>query len=227
MLLALLLGLGLAAWLALRGHSPADGGERASASNPVITKEPVNAATRTFDPANPPADMPSLPGGENAECESNFGSNAVVSGERRRIDATHASVTVTQVHVTLQLQVTIWVPDGVSQHVMEHEEGHRRISETYYETAEQVAGRVARNYLGREIAVTGDDLDTASNEALRQIGAEITDDYNKQLNPNPAQLLYDSITDHSRNTVDVQEAIDHALKNVAAEVPAPANADPR
>ena len=39
----------------------------------------------------------------------------------------------------------------------------------------------------------------------------------KELDPNPAQLLYDSITDHARNEVAVQDAVAHALKNVSIE----------
>jgi hypothetical protein len=49
------------------------------------------------------------------------------------------------------------------------------------------------------------------------MASEITEEYGKQLNPNPTQLLYDSITDHSRNEVVVQDAVDHALKNVSVE----------
>jgi hypothetical protein len=49
------------------------------------------------------------------------------------------------------------------------------------------------------------------------MGAEITAEYDRELNPEPTQLLYDSITDHSRNEVAVQDAVDHALKNASIE----------
>ena len=108
-------------------------------SGPTVTKQPIAFATRTFDPAAPPADMPPLSAGENAECDSNFLSNASVRGDSRQTDATHATVTVTQIRVTLQLNITIWVPTGASREVIEHEQGHRQISEFYYQSADKLA----------------------------------------------------------------------------------------
>jgi hypothetical protein len=174
--------------------------------------------------------MPPLISGENAECVSDFLANANVSGQTRRTDATHATITVTQIKVTLQLNVTIWVPADVTQHVTEHEEGHRQISEYYYQTADKVAGRVAATYMGKQIVVAGADLDAESIKSLQQMAAEITDEYDKELNPEPTQLLYDSITDHSRNEVVAQDAAAHAIKNASIESTQPASpeqSDPR
>ena len=42
---------------------------------------------------------------------------------------------------------------------------------------------------------------------LQQIGAEITTDYSKQLDAEPAQLRYDDITDHARNDVLARDAV--------------------
>jgi hypothetical protein len=184
---------------------------------PTIIKQPVTFASRTFDPASPPADMPPLPPGENAECDSNFLSNASVGGQSRQTDVTHATVTITQIKVTLELIINIWVPTNVTQHVIEHEEGHRQISEYYYQTADKVAERIAAAYLGKQIVITGTDLNAEFSKLLQQMGAEITNEYNKELNPESTQLLYDSITDHSRNEVVAGDAVGHALKNVTIE----------
>jgi len=73
----------------------------------LIQKEPVVFASRTFDPAAPPADMPPLPPGESAECDSDFLSKASVRGQPRRTDATHATLPITQVIVTLQRRINI------------------------------------------------------------------------------------------------------------------------
>jgi hypothetical protein len=183
-----------------------------AASEPVIEKQPASFANRTFDPAAPPSDMPPMSEGENAECESNFTSNASVGSRTLRTDATHAIVTITQVKLTLGLNVTIWVPAGVSPHVMEHEQGHRQIAEHYYQTAEKVATRVAAPYMGRKTEVAGSDLDAEANKFLHQLAVEITDEYERQLDPGPAQLLYDNITDHSRNDVVASDAVARALK---------------
>jgi hypothetical protein len=190
---------------------------------PTVTKLPVTFAQRTFDPANPPSDMPPMNPGETARCDSDFNSDAVLGGKTRRIDDTHGVLTITQITMTLQLGITIWVPADVTPHVIEHEEGHRQISEYYYHSAEKVAEGIAENYMGKPIGIAGADLDAESHKALQQAAADMTAEYNRELNSEPAQLLYDTITDHSRNEVVATEAVSHALKNVAVEATQPAN----
>lgn len=204
-----LLGALVIGWLSWRSSR-----QMKELSVPAITKQPIAFANRTFDPSAPPADMPPLANGESAVCDSNFLSNASVSGESRQTDATHATLTITQVKMTLQLTVTIWEPAGVSQHVIEHENGHRQISEFYYQNADQLAERIAATYMGRQVEITGTDLNAASNSMLQQLAAEITNQYDKELNPEPTQLLYDAITDHSRNEVVVKDAVASALRDV-------------
>jgi hypothetical protein len=223
-LLVVLLGTVAVAWMAWRDRSPVSQAKEMAA--PVVVKQPVNFAKRTFDPASPPPDMPPLSAGEAAQCVSDFLSNATVSGQTRRSDPMHATVTVTQIHVTLQLNVTIWTPVGASPHVMDHEEGHHQISEYYYRTADQLAARIAASYIGKQVEISGEDLNAAAMNALQQTGAEITAEYDKELNPDPTQLLFDTITDHARNDVVAQDAVDHALKNAAVEAVQPIGADP-
>ena len=189
---------------------------------PTIDKQPVAFANRTFDPASPPTDMPLLAPGENAECDSDFLSNASVRGESRQTDATHATITITQIKVPLQLNINIWVPTGATQHVIEHEEGHRQVSEYYYQTADKLAERIAAAYMGKQVEITGPDLGAESRKMLQQTANEMADEYAKQLDPGPTQLLYDSITDHSRNEVVVKDAVAHALKNITIESTQPA-----
>jgi hypothetical protein len=185
----------------------------------TINKQPVNFARRTFDPANPPSDMPPLTQGENAACDSNFLSNAAVAGETRQTDATHATLTVTHIKINLQLNITIWVPNDVTEQVIEHELGHRQISEYYYQSADKLAELIAKPYISKQLDITGTNLQLESNKFLQQTATAITTEYNRQLNPEPPQLLYDSITDHSRNEVVVKDAVAHAIKNVSIESP--------
>jgi hypothetical protein len=218
---ALIVGV---SWGGLSWRARSSFRQPARASAAIIEKQPVAFASRTFDPATPPAEMPPLAVGEEAECDSNFQSDAQVGGETQQTDATHAFVTITQIKMTLQLNVTIWAPGGVSPHVMEHEEGHRQISEHYYQTADKLAERIAAKYMGEKIEVTGADVAAESNKFLQQTATEITEEYKRELNPGPTQLLYDSITDHGRNEVVVMDAVASAIKNVVVESPhAPAN----
>jgi hypothetical protein len=191
---------------------------RQSRETPVqVNKEPVDFASHTFDPGVPPSDMPHLAPGESAECDSNFMSRASVRGQPRKTDATHATVTITQVKMTLQLHINIWLPAGSTQIVADHEEGHRQIAEYYYQTADQLAERIAATFIGKQVDVTGADLDAESARMLLQVATDIAAEYSKELNSNPTQLLYDNITDHSRNGVIARDAVDHAIKNAAIE----------
>ena len=210
-LCVLLAGL-IAGWLWRRNRASQHSPEQLAL--PAISKQPVTFASRTFDPTAPPADMPPLASGEDAECDSDFQSHATVDGESQQVDSTHATVTITQIKMTLQLNVTIWVPAGVAPHVIEHEEGHRRISEYYYQTADQLAARIAATYMGKQVEISGTDLNAESSNILLKIATEITDEYAKELSPGPTQQLYDSITDHSRNEVVATDAVTAAIRNI-------------
>lgn len=184
----------------------------AESALPVIEKRAAVFNQQWFDPANPPADMPPLGQGEEAECDSNFVSDANVGGRMLKIDPSNATVTITQVKVTLELKVTVWVPNGATQHVIEHEEGHREISEHYYQLGDKVAAKIAAPYIGRKIAISGSDLNAAFRQALLQLSKEITGEYTERLNLGPAQQRYDDLTDHSRNDRDAKEAAAQAIR---------------
>jgi hypothetical protein len=220
LVLCVSLGALIVGWFAWRDFSSRR--QLTQAPVPTIIKQPVAFANRTFDPATPPTDMPPLAPWEMAVCDSAFRSNASVRGESRQTDATHATVTITQIKVTLQLNINIWVPAGVTPHVIEHEEGHRQISEYYYQTADQLAARIAATYMGRQVDIAGTDLGAESSKMLQQMAADITDEYNRELNPGPTQLLYDTITDHGRNDTVVKDAVAHAIQNVTVESAQPA-----
>jgi hypothetical protein len=196
-------------WLSGGSSSPGRGRD---ADGTIIDKQPVVFAQHAFDPKLPPADMPPLGEGEEAECDSDFLSNANVSGKVKKLDASSAVVTVTRVKITLQLKINIWVPAGAMARVIEHEHGHRQISEAYYQTGDKVAEGIAEAYIGKRVFVSGGDLETECNKALQHLGAAITAEYNDQLSPNPAQQRYDDLTDHSRNGFAVEDAVLQALK---------------
>lgn len=209
LLCLLLAAVVVGSWLVWRSSSSRR--QSGVAEAPTITKQPINFVNRTFDPGNPPPDVPQLAPGELAVCDSTFLSSANVGGDAHETDSTHAIVTVTSVNVNLQLNVTIWVPLNASQHVVEHEEGHREISEHFYRDADKLAAKIAAPYLGKRFEISGTDLQSELSKALQKMGAEITEQYSRELNPNPTQLRYDAITDHSRNDVSAKDAVAQAL----------------
>jgi hypothetical protein len=214
----------LAAVLAigLRRRAASAARQREAPAGVTIDKQPVNFAERSFAPNAPPADLPPMSPGEQAVCDSNFISNVSVGGQPEPLDSTHEIVTITRVAVTLQLNVTIWLPDGATQHVIDHEEGHRQISEFYYASADKLAAQIAATYIGKKEVLSGADLEAASNIWLQQMGSEITDEYGRELNPAPTQLRYDLLTDYSRNGEVAPDAVTQVLKDVVVASSAPA-----
>jgi hypothetical protein len=136
-----------------------------------------------------------------------------VKGRTEILDAMHGLVTVSEVKMTLQLTINIWVPEGATEHVIEHEQGHRQIAEHYYQTADKVAEQIAAAYLGKQVSASGVDVNAEVNKLLQQMGAEIAAEYSKKLNPDLAQNRYDDITDHGRNAVSAAEAVAQVLKD--------------
>ncbi len=199
-------------------HSSTDTSAPAPQKDSVqITKLPPAFTAHKFDPAAPPPNMPPLHPGEAAVCDADFIARSSVGGQPRRTDSTHAILTITKVLMTLQLQTNVWVPTDAPQTIADHEEGHHQIAEYYYQTADKVAENIAAAYINKRLEITGDDLDVAANQKLLEVATEITNEYTKQINSNPTQLLYDDITDHSRNGVIAKDAVEHAIKNAAVE----------
>jgi hypothetical protein len=193
----------------------------------MITKVPVNVATQTFDPRRPPRQMPPLSPPEEAICASDFLSDASVGGQAIQTDATHGTLTINQIKVTLQLDIAIWLPINAPKTTVDHEEGHRQISEYYYRNAEVVARRIAERYMDKEIELNGRDLRMAVSAALKQTGAEITNEYKKQMTVGTTQARYDSITEHSRSDIRVADAVALALKETYPFPPAAPPLSPR
>jgi hypothetical protein len=204
-------------WLCGCHSSPDTASPQAQKDSVKITKLAPVYTSHQFDPAAPPAAMPPLHPGEAAVCDADFIARSSVGGQPRRADSTHAMLTITKVLMTLQLQTNVWVPIDAPQTIIDHEEGHHAIAEYYYQPADKLAERIAAGYIGKRVEVTGDDLDSASSAKLLEIATEITNEYTKEINSSPTQLLYDNITDHSRNGVVAKDAVDHAIKNAAVE----------
>ncbi|MEQ1794402.1 MAG: hypothetical protein ABL970_09450 [Nitrospira sp.] len=177
-----------------------------------IVKMPVQVGPRYFDPKRPPRDRPPLTGPEEAVCAGDFLSDASVGAQAQMTDATHAKATINRVKVTLQLNITVWLPNNPQKWTVEHEEGHRQISEHYYRNAEVIARRVAEPYIGKTVDISGPDLRRALSAAVGKIAEEITSEYNRQMPVETTQDRFDTITEHSRKEIPVSDAVAQALK---------------
>jgi hypothetical protein len=214
-ILRVLVGFLALGWAGSFGSRSASTG--AATAGLTINKQPVYFVKRAFNPASPPADMPPLAPGEDAECSSAFAANASVEGVAQPRDGNHATVTITHVVMTLELKVTIWAPLSATTQIIDHEEGHREISGYYYQGADKLAEGIAATYVGQHLEVSGSSLAAASQEALHKIAGDIDEQYNRQLNPRPAQVLYDSITDHGRKKMLAKDAVAQAIKSTLSQ----------
>jgi hypothetical protein len=177
-----------------------------------IVKMPAQVGTRYFDPKRPPRDRPPLTGPEEAVCAGDFLSDASVGAQAMQTDATHAKATINRIKITLQLNITTWLPNNPQKWTVEHEEGHRQISEHYYRNAEMIARRIAEPYIGKTFEISGQDLRRALNAAVGKIAEEITNEYTRQMPVETTQDRFDTITEHSRKEIPVPDAVAQALK---------------
>ena len=181
---------------------------------------------RTFDPAHPPADMPTLHPREAAVTQSFFGAETRVGGnvtEERQLDdgKTKVSIKVDTIHVTVKLRVTIWLPKNATRKLTNHEEAHRTIAEHYYQDAERQARAAAEPYLAKTITGIGTDSEDAGNVSLKQTAQEIGGIYlgNTDGPCSKAQDAFDEMTAHGTNAVKEQKAIADSI-NRATTAPA-------
>jgi len=193
-----------------------------------VVKMPAQIGTRYFDPKRPPRDRPPLTGPEEAVCAGDFLSDASVGSQAVQTDATHAKATINKIKVTVQLNITIWLPNNPQKWTVEHEEGHRQISEYYYRNAEVVARRIAAPYIGKTFDISGNDLRRALSAAIGKIAEDITNEYNRQMPVETTQARYDAITDHSQKDIPVPDAVAQALKETypAGNAMVPASLSP-
>ena len=187
-----------------------------------IVKKPARISIRYFDPTHPPSDRPPLTGSEEAVSVGDFLSDASVGGKVLQIDATHAKATINRIKVTLQLNITTWLPNNPQKRTVEHEAGHRQISAYYYRNAEAIARRIAEPYFGKTIDLSGADMRNALGAAMDKIADDITSEYKRQMPVETTQDRYDTITTQNRNEVSVPDAVAQALKETYPEPAEPA-----
>jgi hypothetical protein len=198
---------------------------RALAADAItVTVQPAVVETKTFDPADPPQDMPALSQQEAAVAHSAFGVQssleAVVTGERSQNGQTTSALRVDAVQMELSLAVTLWLPHNAPRELVAHEQGHRRISEMFYKDAERIARAVAENYIGRTITGQGANPKAAREAALNKAINDLNMAYmsSTQVPSVRTNTLFDDITQHGRNTkITVDQAIRQAMQRYADE----------
>jgi hypothetical protein len=185
--------------------------------------------SRSFDPANPPADMPRMNPNQAAVTQSYFLADTRVGGrvvDRKLTSEGHqASIVVERVRMTLRLRITTWLPKNGLQKTARHEDGHRQIAEHYYANAEQIARSLAQELIGQTISATADDYPAAGDKALQEAAKRLGTKYLSRTDSpsGRAHTFYDQMTAFGTNAVDEAQAIARAIKLAdAAAATAPA-----
>lgn len=188
----------------------------AAAQSVTVDRTDAAVERRRFDPGRPPPDMPPLAGAD-AVTQSRFGCSAVVQytvlsrRRNRRGGGCTATARIESVEVKLDLGVTIWLPTTARRKLIEHEEGHRVISERVYnDHAAAAAQAEARKLVGRTVTATGNDCQSAVDAAVRAANEQFCKAYLDATSGWSTRVgnRYDELTDHGkRNRPGVDEAI--------------------
>jgi hypothetical protein len=189
----------------------------------TVERSPVVVTRKRFDPRDPPAEMPPLGPNADAITQSRFGCAAsvqytVVSRRpegrgRRGVERGGCTATarVDSVRVTLDLDVTIWVPTTARPKLVAHEEGHRVISERVYDDAAADAALAeAQKLVGRTVTARGDNCEAAADAAIKAANEEFCQAYLDATSAWSTRVgnRYDDITSHGkRSDPGVDEAI--------------------
>lgn len=191
----------------------------------TVKREPPVVEHKKFNPSQPPKELPHLNPGEAAVTESIF--NCAVSTsyhvlhQQSKDSRCDASVKIDSIEVTLQLHVTIWLPDGAPKKLIAHEEGHRQIAESIYKDRADAAAKSAAARLdGRELSGSGRDCDEATRAALNDADTRLCQDYLDQTGGPAGRVgdLYDQITSHGTKYWPAEdEAIRQAFERYAKE----------
>lgn len=195
------------------------------ADEPVqVDRNPPTITRRTFDPSNRPPDMPRLEPGEAAVTNSAFSvaSQFEVSilEENRLGGRTVSRVRIERVRVTLNLSITLWLPHDADRELMEHEEGHRLISEHFYRDAREIACELAARMIGQTRRGVGSTPDEARQAAIAQAIDSLSGDYMARTQRPGARVnaRFDEITSHGRNQkITVRDAVRQAIEEYESQ----------
>ena len=189
-----------------------------------VEKTPAVIVRKTFDPRNPPKEMPPLGPRADAVTHFRFGCATSASYEttskrpdRRRGECT-ATARINELTAKLELEITIWVPTNARRTLVDHEEGHRVIAERVYETAERAARAEAAKWVGRSVTGKAANCAAAADAAVRDANHRFCQGYLEATSGWSGRVgdLYDQITDHGRRSrPTAQDAVELAFERDA------------
>ncbi|HZK80496.1 MAG TPA: hypothetical protein VFC46_05495 [Humisphaera sp.] len=191
-----------------------------------VTRDAPVVEHKTFDPANPPSEMPHLDSAEAAVTTSEFHIKAKADYEvvsKRATDSgASALISVHGITISTQLHVVVYVPIGASDKLKAHEEGHRKLAEKIYLDYALVAARSAGAQVdGRRFSGEGPDWTTAAQNAVNAPVRAMGDRY-MELTSKRSSIVndaYDTLTAHGVNAKPEEVAMAEALAQYEKDHP--------
>lgn len=205
---------------------PADA-ERAAARRAAVTvtKNPPSVEEREFvNRTKLPPDIRRAVQAHQAWADSQFllrpEIKDALQDQQKVLRRVRATFRIESVAVALDMKTTLWLPPQASKKLRDHEEGHRRISERFYETAEAKARQAAEKLVGVVYPGEGHTLEEARQAALESAGRDLVQTHFAQTQWASGRVheLYDKLTRHSTNTdLSEEEAIRRAFEQYEQE----------
>lgn len=185
----------------------------------VIVKHDATSEELPLDPKNPPAQMQKLAPGHQAFTHSEFSLGWIVrdlvQSQSTANGKTTAVITIVGVDLTVDMKTTIWFPRNPPKKLRDHEAGHKKIGEMFYETADAEAKKAGESWIGKTSTGTGTTLDEARQSARQQVGDALTKAYLAVMSDENQKVhdQYDQITRHGMDTrVKEEDAIRQAFE---------------
>lgn len=184
-------------------------------SEPVIQRHAYDKDNR------PPEEVGKHPSVE-ANTHWDYRITPEITVERKKLEPStqglQATVLVKRISVELALPIEMWVPEGVSDRVIAHEDGHIRICKHFYSDAENVARECANSTIGHTYEGAGKDENEAIQGAIEIATGELCTCYQRKIiePTNRASATYDRLTSHGQNSTPIGEAVDKAIQEASA-----------
>lgn len=202
--LAVLLCVALASSTSVQAAAPA--GVQVRVDAPVVSYA-------TFPPGRPPPEAKEVSGMEAGFCYTELSTEIRIGVEYPRFAIKKPVMTVTSVEFIVRARITVWVEEGSRPEILDHENGHRAISEHYYRQARPLARSLGERAVGRKVPLSGKPTDAVIASTTEKLRFELLAEFEKGIDQRNrfAQAVFDIITDHSRNDVPNKDAIAQAI----------------
>lgn len=190
-----------------------------------VDRRPATVERRFFNPWNPFEAHPQLEKGQQALTEFSYDLSVgiddidVVDSEDRH-GRWFVHIRPKNVHATLELPITIWIPQGAPKKCVAHEEGHKVIVERVYEFAGDIILHYA-NRIHREVSPgEGGSFELAIKDAHKRIVSDLNKDYRSTVFDYSLMITkeYDRITNHGLNPISEDDAIKKSFDTCSTQM---------